>query len=214
MYIHATPVDSLAGPVQIPANGGAVVVLPPWKHDVTRADLAHIPHSITVEAITPELRRGSDLPAEATRVVVERHAGRLVKVCSTTDVTLASFARYGSNLTLERLARGIARTYGAVYVGCPAWCVAEHDGETAEALEHFGDEAEVRMAGQVVFVDLTAAVGAEARVRAVTIPVDDITDVREESLSLDEAEELAAALLATVAEARTGRPQARPPAVA
>ena len=84
--------------------------------DVTRADLAHVPHSITVEPITDELRRDSDLPADATLVVVERHEGRLAKVCDTTDVHVAEYAEWGVNVTIEDVARGIAGTYGATYV--------------------------------------------------------------------------------------------------
>ncbi|GAA3550452.1 hypothetical protein GCM10022419_033350 [Nonomuraea rosea] len=90
--------------------------LPAWKDDATRADLAHVPHSITVEPITPELRRDSGLPAHATLVVVERHAGRLAKVCGTTDVSVADYTEFGHAVTIEALARGIAHTYGATYV--------------------------------------------------------------------------------------------------
>lgn len=98
----------------------AAPTLPTWKHDVTRADLAHVGHSITVEPITDDLRRDSELPAEATLVVVERHAGRLAKVCDTTDVHVAEYAEWGVNVTIEDVARGIAGTYGATYVKAAA----------------------------------------------------------------------------------------------
>ncbi|YCK35136.1 hypothetical protein ACNF49_13930 [Actinomadura sp. ATCC 39365] len=94
--------------------------LPPFTSDGTRADLTHIPHSITVEPVTPELRRVSELPHSATLVVVERHAGRLAKVCSTTDVDVADYASWGYSVTIEDLARGIAGTYGATFVTTPA----------------------------------------------------------------------------------------------
>lgn len=83
-----------------------------------RPDLAHVPHSITVEGITPYLRRDTDLPAEATRVVVERHAGRLAKICtSANDAAIAASAEFsGSGFTIEDSARATASTYGATYV--------------------------------------------------------------------------------------------------
>ncbi len=81
-----------------------------------RFDLAHVPHSITVEPITPELRRGTELPDNATLVIVERHAGRLAKVCNATDAHAAEHVSWGYDVTVEALARGIAGTYGATYV--------------------------------------------------------------------------------------------------
>lgn len=95
-------------------------IVPTSQHAVERPDLAHVPHSITVEPITPGLRRDSDLPAHATLVVVERHAGRLAKVCGTTDVSVADYTEFGHAVTIEALARGIAHTYGATYVEAAA----------------------------------------------------------------------------------------------
>ncbi|MET8866514.1 hypothetical protein ABZW11_26550 [Nonomuraea sp. NPDC004580] len=71
---------------------------------------------LTIEPITADLRRDTELPTEATLVVVERHAGRLAKVCSTTDTHAADLASWGHAVTIEDLALGIAHTYGAVYV--------------------------------------------------------------------------------------------------
>lgn len=85
-----------------------------------RPGLADVPHSITVELITPELRRDSDLPDAAALVVVERHAGRLSKVCDVTDITAAWYAQNGQHVTIDDLAHGIAKTYGATYVEDPA----------------------------------------------------------------------------------------------
>jgi hypothetical protein len=45
-----------------------------------RPDLAQKAHTITVEPLTTELRRDTDLPPTATLVVIERHAGALAKV--------------------------------------------------------------------------------------------------------------------------------------
>lgn len=88
----------------------------PRLPDDERSDLAGVPHSVTIEPITALLRGSSDLPAHATLVVVERHAGRLAKVCDTTDVHAARIASWGHEVTIESLARGIADTYGATYV--------------------------------------------------------------------------------------------------
>jgi len=90
--------------------------VPPCRHTDVRLDLADVPHSITVEPVTPELRRGTELPADATLVVVERHAGRLAKVCNSTDAHVADYIEWGYNITIEDVARSIARTYGATYV--------------------------------------------------------------------------------------------------
>ncbi|MEV0826415.1 hypothetical protein [Nonomuraea rubra] len=92
---------------------------PVCQHTDERPDLADVPHSITVEPITPELRRDSDLPDEATLVVVERHHGRLAKVCTSTDAEVADYVSWGYDLTIEDVARGIAKTYGATYVETP-----------------------------------------------------------------------------------------------
>lgn len=80
-----------------------------------RADLAGLPHTITIEPITPELRHDIHPPTTAL-VVVERHHGRLAKVCDSTDAHIADYVRWGYNVTIEHVARGIAGTYGAVYV--------------------------------------------------------------------------------------------------
>lgn len=81
-----------------------------------RADLAQMPHTITVESLTPELRRDSDLPAHATLVVIERHHGRLAKVCGSTDAEVADLVSWGYQATIEDVACSIAGTYGATYV--------------------------------------------------------------------------------------------------
>lgn len=95
--------------------------LPHCQHTDERPDLAHEPHSITVEPVTPELRRDSDLPDDATLVVVERHHGRLAKICTTSnDLTVAEYVEWGYDVTIEDLARGIAKTYGATYIATPA----------------------------------------------------------------------------------------------
>ena len=101
-------------------SGGVWSVIPPCEHDDARADLAHVPHSITVEPVTPELRNGTDLPDGATLVVVERHAGILAKVCDSTDAHVADYVEWGYKVTIEDVARGIAATYGATYVEAPA----------------------------------------------------------------------------------------------
>lgn len=95
-------------------------ILPHFKADITRADLEHVPHSITVEPITPDMRPDHELPREATLVVVERHHGRLAKVCNSTDAHVAEYVSWGYDVTIEDLARGIAGTYGATYVEAPA----------------------------------------------------------------------------------------------
>ncbi|MEV0993466.1 hypothetical protein [Nonomuraea sp. NPDC050202] len=95
-------------------------ITPPCQHTDERPDLADVPHSITVEPITPELRRGTELPDDATLVVVERHHGRLAKICNTTDDHAAAYREWGYDVTIEDLARGIAQMYGAVYVEAPA----------------------------------------------------------------------------------------------
>ncbi|WP_433516456.1 hypothetical protein ACQP2T_13340 [Nonomuraea sp. CA-143628] len=92
------------------------VTLSPCQHTDERPELADVPHSITVERITPELRYGTELPDDATLVVVERHAGRLAKVCNITDAHVADYTEWGYDVTIEDLARGIAGTYGATYV--------------------------------------------------------------------------------------------------
>jgi hypothetical protein len=80
---------------------------------VTRADLAHFAHSVTIETITSDLRAHGDLPAEATRVVIERHEGRVAKYIGTDlDVDNVTFPDH----TIEQSARTIARTYGATYI--------------------------------------------------------------------------------------------------
>ncbi|MFC4122089.1 hypothetical protein [Nonomuraea zeae] len=96
--------------------GAPKPAVPPCQHADERPDLAHVEHSITVEPITPELRRDSDLPDEATLVVVERHHGRLAKVCSSTDAEVSDYVSWGYKITIEDVARGIAKTYGATYV--------------------------------------------------------------------------------------------------
>ncbi|MEV4287381.1 hypothetical protein AB0K40_17895 [Nonomuraea bangladeshensis] len=86
-------------------------------NDLThRPDLAGRPHTITVETITPELRRDSDLPAAATAAVIERHHGRLAKICNATNVDVADYVSRGYQVTMEDVAQGIAHTYGATYV--------------------------------------------------------------------------------------------------
>lgn len=88
-----------------------------------RADLAQMPHTITVEPLTLELRRDSDLPTHATLVVIERHHGRLAKVCSSTDAEIADYVSWGYKVTIEDVARGIAGTYGATYIAAPSTVV-------------------------------------------------------------------------------------------
>lgn len=75
------------------------------------ATVGDLGHTVGVEPLTLELRRHRDrIQPAATRAVVERSGGTLVKVAAT-DVDATRFG-----VTLDAAAAGYARTYGATYV--------------------------------------------------------------------------------------------------
>ena len=71
-------------------------------------------HTITVEVLDRETAREAGMPgADGKRAVVERHDGRLGKICATENGLLAG-------LTIEQSAQSYAHTYGARYVPAKA----------------------------------------------------------------------------------------------
>lgn len=89
-------------------------------------------HTVAVEPFTPSLRLQAHVTGSATWAVVERYAGRLVKVCATGDDPAA----------LSVQGRGVAGAYGATFLTAgthlahpSALAVRGASGELAENAE-------------------------------------------------------------------------------
>ena len=102
-----TPDDPDTSCVQIVFTNGR------WTGTTLDAKLAQLgpEHTITIELVTPELRRQFCVPSRQTIVIMERFDGDAVKVCHVMDRRSPRW-----QASAMAIAGQFARSYGAVFV--------------------------------------------------------------------------------------------------